>query len=154
LSCYTKSQLESFKVHGNDLLMRVREAERNRLNSFTETSHDLISRGAGALAKDIFGFSSINGMARKATRAYLKQQQREKTTKLAKSFENEFLTWYASVKTFVETISIETRNMSKPNTDRIIIRLNGTKRFIRLETRISHVLLFIDQLLNEKLVFN
>ncbi len=153
LSYDIKSQLDSLKVRGNDLLRRVQEAEHNQLNSFTETSHDLISQSAGALAKSIFGSSIVNGMARKTTRAYLKQQQRAQAANLEKSFENEFLSWYESVKTFIDTISIETRNVGRSNTDKLIIRLNKTKRFIGLETRISHVLLFIDQLLNEKLIY-
>ena len=154
LSYEVKSKLESFKVHGNNLLIRVQEAEYGRLNSFTETSHDLFSRSAGTLAKNIFGSSSFGGMARKATRAYLKQQQREQKAILERGFESEFLTWYASIKTLVETISIETRGMSKPNTDRLIDKLTREKQFIRLETRISHVLSFINQLLNEKIICN
>ncbi len=154
LSYDIKNQLESLKVRGNDLLMRMQEAEHNQLNLFTDTSHDLISRGASSLAKNIFGSSSLGGITRKATKAYLRQQQREQAANLKKSFENEYLTWYKSVKTFVETISIETRNITKPNTNRLSAKLNRARQFVGLETRISHVLLFIDQLLNEELIYN
>lgn len=154
MSSDIKNTFEFFKRQGEDMLRRLQQVRQSQYSQLPEISHDLLSKGVSLVAERLFDSSQVGRLTRKIAKSSLKQQQREQERILEKSFEDEFSRWFTSIRAFIGTISVETRNIQQPNSEKLILKLNRQLDYVTIETRIRHILSFISQLLNEKLICN
>jgi len=152
LSNDIKSNLESFKRQGEGILIRFERAIQNQQNPLTDISQDLISEGARLVVRDFI--PSLGRATRKYTKHYLRQQQKRQRRALEERIENEVHSWFTSLKTFIETISIETKNIYQPDSQKLVIKLNKQLAYAKIDTKIKHIINFINQLLDRKLIYN
>lgn len=136
------------------MIRRLQEKKRLQQSPVGDITQDLFSKELGSIAQDIFESSFVGKSVRKMTKSHFRQQQIKQKRTFEEIIEKEFIAWFENLKSFILTISTKSKTISRPNSERLINKLDRYLEYSRVRTKIEHTNSFIDQLLNKDLIYN
>lgn len=148
-------RLRELLALGRELLTSYHSAIQRLQHPSESLARDLISEGAGLLAREILKVGKSRTYGRKLAKGFLERQYKQQVENITGQYDQHFRSWVSQVQSFLSTVSIFEPNVFYPgDSQRLVKRIRRATKYKKLETRLSHVLTELEQLTGENLVFN
>lgn len=149
-----KNQLTQYLQQEQALLNQYRQIKTRRDSAGKDLSNAIISEGAAAVASDFFESAFAGRLGRKVTKSILAQKQQEQYLVQLRNMETSHINLVTRITDFLSSISIQKRNLNKPNSNTLISKVVRAQEFARIDTRIKRTILAIMSIMNNQLIHN
>jgi len=146
--------LENYIYREKVLLDQLTLLKKSSKELGTKLVKNGLSLGVGELASWLFDSSRVRRYGRGLTKRFLDQQIKEQRLVQERAIEHQHNVTVLSLTTFLASISIWKRNLNKPNSKKLIARLDRAQNYVRLSTRIINTIKMIVNLTSESLIYN
>lgn len=154
MSYEIKRSLEYFINQGEDLLQRLEQAKLEQKGIQKELKKSFFTEGARIIATELLESVPGGYLAKKLTKAYLDQQQKEQMAVIESNFDRQLMSWLENMKSFLSTISIWKRNLKEPNSHQLTGRLEKVLEYVKPETKIKRAIINLRGFSNKLLIYN
>lgn len=154
MSYEIKRSLEYFISQGEDLLQQLNQVKLEQKGVQRELKKGILTEGARIIATEVFESATGGRLAKKLTKAYLDQQQKEQLAVIERNFDGQLKSWLENVKSFFSTISIWKSNLKEPNSHQLTGRFDKVLEYVKTETRIRRALATLRGISNKPLIYN
>lgn len=148
------NRLEQYIYQEQALLNRLLQLKKQRADEGTEISKALISKGAGAVAKELFESPFIGRLGRKITKSALDQKQKEQHLIQERGIDSQHRSLVQSIRAFLCSISVKRKNLEGPNSDKQVAKLDRAQEFVKVVTRIKRTVLALRSIAKKPLIHN
>lgn len=138
-------QIEALIFQGKSILEGLNRDLR-QVQSTTSVEGEIASEFVGALAGEIFGTDSANRIGKKATRAFLKDQQIKQTELINNRYYHAYMAWFQEISRLVSYLSTNPSDLHVSKNGREMNNLVKIGRSIKLETRVRNTIAFLEEL--------
>lgn len=149
------NRLRELQAIGRGNLISYQSAIQQLQHPREGLARDLISEGAGLLAKEVLKVGKARTYGRKLAKGLMERQYKQQVEEITTQYEQRFISWVSQVQSYLSTVSVSGPNVFYPGSSaKLVRRIRQATRYKKLETRINHVLTELERLTGENLVFN
>lgn len=121
----------------------------------TLVTKNLLIEGAGELIADLLETKKAKRYGKKVTEAFLEGNIKKNQEAITAKYWEIFERWERNVLSFLQQVSYPATGLTAPgNSHRLIQRIRRANRYKKLETRIQHIIVELQYMQKEGLVYN
>lgn len=149
-----RNQLESHISQLKQILSNLNAYKKNYTSlqkSQTDTTVDLIGMAVG----EIFGSRKVVSIGKKLLKAKIKSEKNQQLEQIQSYQISNFENILYQVRNFLETISIEKKNLSNfGNSNLLLKKLASIESYSKFETKVKRMITILSQIKEEQLIYN
>ena len=139
-----KNRLQQFIQQEQQLLNQLHQTKTRQKGVGTQVGNTILSEGAGAIAGRV---------ARKLTKTFLDQQRKEQLQIQKRTIENRHDSIIQSIRAFLSSISINRKNISEPNSHRLVAKIDRAQEYVRIDTKIRRTVIALRSIGKNSLIY-
>lgn len=154
MSSEIRSRLQQFINGEKSLLSQLLRLQKQRKYVGSDIGKAILSEGIGVFAEELFESSRAGRFGRRLGKSLIDQEQNRQLLMQEKNIENEHIALLQSVKSYLQTVSSAKSKLQKPNSSKLLGRLEKAQGFAKVTTRIRHTIKMLDDISNSPLICN
>lgn len=153
-SILIRQELESFIQRDDNLRIQLNQLLKQSKSPSNKQITENVSRGVQAIASDLFSSPLAGRFAKGLTQAYIAQQEQQTLSTQLSSLDAQHRYIVQSALGLIESISVRTATLKKPNSTVWVARVSRAQESVELEGRIKRTLRVLRAVAQKPLIYN